>query len=175
MLHPLNAPRKHRRALEHEQAAREKPIREFSVGDRVLYWDEHNRVWKKASVAELEGTKLLVMQAESGTVRKHLDHVVRDNTKPDDCRSSERVELGKSVETHTRKTRIECEPGVKPNLTVSEPFHKPCFPSHEPVLKPETALPSPTSEISDGGSPPLSRPKRDTGPPIRLTYDKLGG
>ena len=84
LVHPFNSSKKSSRLLDHEQTAyrHEKPSRSFSVGESVLYWDQHNSCWKEATIKELQGSKVFLLESETGQTRKHLDHIVKCEANP---------------------------------------------------------------------------------------------
>ncbi len=155
--------------------------RKFEAGAKVLYWDMLKQTWIPGVVSEQQGSKVLKIVTQNGTVRKHLDHVVSDNTEtevpvPQSPRKSlEQVESGESDKAITVESRSELDTGLMPTPN-SVPDHKPSLLKPVPVnTEPSSIIPvnpEPNSSISNN---PIARPKRHTTQPKRLQYDKLGG
>ena len=180
LLHPLDSP------SETQKPARFKE-REFTSGDKVLYWNVLKKTWTPGVITELEGSRVFKIQSENGVVRKHLNHMVRDNTDmqklpPPPGEDSKPSELVVSDETSTDKPRNVVCPGIKPTVTIDkEHIHKPSLPLPVPD---EQTTSNPLPVIPDVPSPSISkpepvpnndRPRRTTRQPDRLGYTKLGG
>ena len=176
LLHPLHqGKRKSHLAKEQTAMQKETAHRQFVPGEKVWYWDQFNTAWKRGVVIQLQGTKVLEIEGETGNVRKHLDHVVHDHTvapKPLNLSHSDQPEPGGAENQCTEKSRgdLTVEHGIKPKFEES---------SHEPSLESknsETCTPeSVKTDSSLSKILPNERPKRKISQPSRLTYDKLGG
>ncbi len=180
LLHPLSNSRAMKKSCEQEQTAldKESSKRMFEVGERILYWDEHHRLWNEGTIKEKHGTKLFVIETERGETRKHLDHMVKNHSQPNvDGPINSSPSLSEAllkpnsansdginpINEHDHKAADKPVPNILDNsksVIVNEPK-----PPVEPVSKPKGAqLPV-----------PAALGKRVRNPPDRLGYSKLGG
>ena len=154
--------------------------RKFEAGAKVLYWDMLKHTWIPGVVSELQGSKVLKIVSQNGTVRKHIDHVVGNNTEtevqvPQSPRKSlEQIESGKSDEAITVESRSDL------NLSLNVPVQKPSLNPVPVNMEPSSNVPSSNAPVNtepnySETNNPVARPKRITKQPNRLQYDKLGG
>ena len=191
LLHPLH---EDKRQVEREVS---QTHRKFEAGDKVLFWNVLKKTWTPGVVTELEGSRVFKIRSQDGIVRKHLNHIVKDNTDlqgssppPPTGDAAEPEELEKpeinteksrpagdlvepveseKPETVSEKSRTDLEHGSKP-IVSKLPDHKPSLiESREPVITTNVPVVSASEPRSS------TRPTRNTRPPDRLQYSKLGG
>ena len=152
----------------------------------MLYWNVLKKTWTPGVITELEGSRVFKIQSENGVVRKHLNHIVLDNTdmqrlSTPPAENSKPSELVMSDETSTNKPRNVVCPGLKPTVSLDkEHVHKPSLPLPVPVVQTTNhQLPVPDVPSHSTSEPELvpnnNRPRRETRQPDRLGYTKLGG
>ena len=75
----MNSSKRHDKLVDHEQTAigKETVSRQFSVGEKVMFWDTHHHQWKEGVIKELQGSKVFLIAGEDGATRKHLDQITK--------------------------------------------------------------------------------------------------
>ena len=175
LVHPLNSSKRRDKLIDHEQTVinSESETRQFEVGEKVLFYDEHHKEWKSGVVTQQLGSKIFETQSELGGVRKHLDQVVK-NTIKGASTDKEPEQSGRDVVGKNGVSPV-VEHGTEAAIpTKANPESQSASSSKD---LPDNRAPVPTREANlESSMPPsiVSRTSlRSTRPPDRLSYSKL--
>ena len=190
LIHPLSSSRYLRQQVQQEQQKidGEKTLRRFSVGDPVLYRDILHKTWHRGTVQETSD-KLYVIAAENGEiVKKHLDHVVKSTSVPENEGSGEvkssridqkrLIRAGEPDETAGRSSLLLDGHSARPTHESTPKITRSSLVQENGVTRPSEASSSRAPDahpINREASVTDARPRRVARPPERLTYSKLGG
>ena len=141
-----------------------KPSRSFDVGEKVHYRDVNHNQWVEGVVKSLEGSKIVVIEADGGLVRKHLDHVVVR-------RVGNESQVTQPVVEHQHNSKPDKLIEQRPDSTVNAPVDRSLGQTDNKIVEQEPIKPS----EFDGIIVPEPRPRRSVNAPDRLNYEKLGG
>ena len=171
LLHPLHQDNNQPKS---EVDTKSQPQRMFEVGDKVLFWNVLKKTWTPGVVTKLEGSRVLNISSQDGTVRKHLDHVVGDSTDlqttnlpPTQAEGQSESEL---LDRHcVDKSRCELDNGLKPKLP-NEHNHGPIdlpIESRSSTDMPEQIVPKPSSS-TDRPEKIVTKPSFNTDRPEQI-------
>ena len=176
LVHPLNSSKRRDKLIDHEQTVinSESETRQFEVGEKVLFYDEHHKEWRSGVVTQQLGSKMFEIKSELGGVRKHLDQVVK-NTIKEASTDKEPEQSGKELVGKSGVSPV-VEHGTEAAIpTKANPESQSVSSSNDL----DNRAPVPTREADlEPSMPPSTVPRtslRSTRPPDRLSYSKLGG
>ena len=149
--------------------------RQFAVGDPVLYWNVHYKTWNKGTIKELQGSKVFLIQSETGETRKHLDHIVKATAAD---RQPSVIEKPGTV------TPQEASSAVDRGSTVAIEHDRPASLGQNDNIDKGSVPPPQSCKIDDNRAVAQPRPvvelpqrssTRTRQAPDRLVYHKFGG
>ena len=165
LLNPCTNDSRHQeKVADQRESLLSKPSRSFDVGEKVHYRDVNHNQWIEGVVKSLEGSKIVVIEANGGLVRKHLDHVVVR-------RGGNESQTTQPLVEHQHNSKPDKLIEQKSDSIVSAPVDRDLGQTDSKIVEQEPIKPSET----DGISVPEPRPRRIVNAPDRLNYEKLGG
>ena len=165
LLNPCTNDSRHKeKVADQREKLLSKPSRSFDVGEKVHYRDVNHNQWVEGVVKSLEGSKIVVIEADGGLVRKHLDHVVVR-------RGGNESQITQPLVEHQHNSKPDKLIEQVPDSVISAPVDRSLGQTDSTIVEQEPIKPSET----DGIDVPEPRPRRIVNAPDRLSYEKLGG
>ena len=180
LVHPLNSSKRQDKLIDYEQTVidKESRARTFDVGEKVLFYDEHQKKWKPGFVTKPLGSKMFQIQSELGEERKHLDQMVKNTIK--DVKADEEPNREKPEDSGKAVVGSNgVGPVVEHGTKVANPnkFNLETPSASSNIRNNQVPVPTgePNIELQTPPSTSLRSSLRNVKQPDRLSYSKLGG